>query len=78
MQFMPTNLTDLSLDCPLVYTAEEVHGLLKCVADGCQMLKVLMLQFHLMDDDSPNIDSVRKGSITFETLQPLLVRLNLT
>ena len=73
MQFMPTNLTNLSLQCPHVYTAEEVNGLLKCVADSCQMLKELLLLFVFMDNDS-----ARKDSITFETLQPLLVRLNLT
>jgi hypothetical protein len=73
MQFMPTNLTMLSLHCPHVYSVEEVHGLLKCVADGCQMLKALSLLFIFMDNDS-----ARKTSITFETLQPLLMRLNLT
>ncbi|KIM82828.1 hypothetical protein PILCRDRAFT_457828 [Piloderma croceum F 1598] len=72
MQFMPTNLTNLSLHCRNVYSAEEVRGLLKCVADGCQMLKALLL-FIFMDNDS-----AKKGSIIFEALQPLLVRLNLT
>ena len=72
MQFMPTNLTHLSLDCPDVYSVEEVQRLLKCVADGCRMLKALSLLFILNDNDSPNVDSVSKGSITFETLQPLV------
>jgi hypothetical protein len=76
MQFAPVNVTSLFLDCPYMYSAEEVHALLKCVADGCQMLKALSLELISMED-LPNTDSVRKDRITFETLQPL-VRLNLT
>ena len=70
MPFAPINLTSLFVDCPSLQSAEEVHLFLRCVAEGCQLLKALYLELLWMD--SPNIFPKREDRITFEVLEPLL------
>lgn len=75
MPFAPVNLTSLFVDCPNMQTAEQVHAFLKCVAEGCQMLKALYLELLWMD--SPDIYPTREDRITYEILEPLLACPNL-
>ena len=74
---MSANLTRLNLACP-IHRGEDVHVFMKYVADSCQMLKSLALLFESVDKDLPSTDSVKNHCISFEILQPLLLRLNLT
>jgi hypothetical protein len=70
MPFAPINLMSLFVNCPSTQSAEQVHSVLRCVAEGCQLLKVLYLELLWMD--SPNIFLEREDRITFEVLEPLL------
>jgi hypothetical protein len=73
-RFLEMLYAPVNLDCPCIQNAEGVHAFLKCIAEGCQMLKAL---FGADLDGDTGIYSATEDRITFEILELLLACPNL-